>query len=456
MEKTVTMTEGSIGKQLLSFALPLMGANLLQQLYNTADAVIVGRFVGANALAAVGSSSLLSTFMIYFFIGLSVGASVLISQFYGNGNDAKLKRTVHTAVAMSFVVGLLLMTIGIVFAPQLLALMNIPQENINFAIVYIRVYFLGMVPMTFYNIGSGILRAVGDSKTPLYCLAVTVIVNVLLDLFFVGPIGLGVGGAALATALSQLVAGVCVLFRLTRTQAVYKLTLKQIGFDWQLLRNIAAIGIPAGLQSVLVCFANVVVQSQINTFGIDVMAGFTAYMKVDGFLFMPIDAFSLAISNFTGQNLGAGNVERIEKGKTRCILLSVGTTILLGGIMIVFAKPIIGMFVDDATVVAIGVRQLCTVVPLYFIYAVNQVLAGVLRGKGKTFVTMLIALVCMCGLRVSWIFIVGQIVQDPMVIYISYPLTWIVTLIALGVYYMVDYRQGVKRMLWRTAPMEGE
>ena len=429
------MTEGKIGRQLLLFALPLMLSNLCQQLYNTVDAVIVGRLVGANALAAVGASSLLITFMIYFFIGLSIGASVLISQFFGSRKYDKVQEAVHTAVALSLVSGLVLTVLGLAFAPAMLRMMNIPEEGLVYAVPYIRVYFLGMVPMTLYNIGSGILRAVGNSKTPLVCLVVTVVLNIGLDLLFVGPLGMGVAGAALATALAQLAAAVLIVVILLRANPVYRLKFAKIRFHAQVFKDIVRIGLPAGLQSVLVCFSNVVVQSQINTFGLEVMAGFTAYMKIDGFLFMPIDAFCLAISNFVGQNVGAGRWERVVKGKNVCLLLCIGVTIGLGVVIVLNARLILGMFTADEAVILNGMRQLYTVVPLYGIYAADQVFVGVLRGVGATVVPMVITLLCMCGLRLSWIFVVLQFVHDARVIYLSYPLTWIVTGTVLVIYY---------------------
>ncbi|WP_133969267.1 MATE family efflux transporter [Eubacterium limosum] len=429
------MTEGKIGRQLLLFALPLMFSNLCQQLYNTVDAVIVGRFVGANALAAVGASSLLITFMIYFFIGLSIGASVLISQFFGSRKYGKVQEAVHTAVALSLVAGLVLTVLGMAFAPAMLRMMNIPEAGLEYAVPYIRIYFLGMVPMTLYNIGSGILRAVGDSKTPLACLVVTVILNIGLDLLFVGPLGMGVAGAALATALAQLAAAALIIIILLKADPIYRLRPAKIRFHAQVFKDIVRIGLPAGLQSVLVCFSNVVVQSQINTFGLEVMAGFTAYMKIDGFLFMPIDAFCLAISNFVGQNMGAGCWERVVKGKNVCLLLCVGVTIGLGAAIILNARLILGMFTSDETVILNGMRQLYTVVPLYGIYAADQVLVGVLRGAGATVIPMIITLLCMCGLRLGWIFTTLRFVHDARMIYISYPLTWIVTGTVLVLYY---------------------
>ena len=317
----------------------------------------------------------------------------------------------------------------------MLRMMNIPEVGLAYAIPYIRIYFLGMIPMTLYNIGSGVLRAVGDSKTPLACLVVTVVLNIGLDLLFVGPLGMGVAGAALATALAQLAAAVLIVIILLRADPIYRLRPARIRFHVQTLRDIVRIGLPAGLQSVLVCFSNVVVQSQINTFGLEVMAGFTAYMKIDGFLFMPIDAFCLAISNFVGQNMGAGRWERVVKGKNVCLLLCVGVTLGLGVMIILNARLILGMFTSDEAVVLNGMRQLYTVVPLYGIYAADQVFVGVLRGAGATVIPMVITLVCMCGLRLSWIFTTLRFVHDARMIYLSYPLTWIVTGAVLLLYY---------------------
>lgn len=429
------LTQGKIGQKILFFALPIMFSNLLQQFYNTADAIIVGRFVGSDALAAVGASSLLITFLIYFFIGLSVGASVLISQFYGADDTKRLSITIHTDVALALLSGVILTIVGVLFAKPMLQAMNLPESGMSYAKSYLQIYSISMVPFAVYNVGSGILRALGDSKTPLYCLIMTVTLNVVMDVFFVAIMSWEVTGAAWASTISQLAAAVFIIFKLNNLDEAFRLKIRNIHFDFLTLKEIIRIGVPTGIQSVLVCFSNVVVQAQINTFGIDVMAGFTAYMKVDGFLFMPIDAFSLAISNFTGQNIGAGNVERVQKGKNICLIFSIGVTVVIGIIMLFSARFIIGAFSSTEEVIEHGIRQLYLVVPLYFIYASNQTYIGVLRGAGATFVPMVISLICMCGLRIGWIFVLKQFVLDPLVIYISYPLTWIVTGSILFVYY---------------------
>ncbi len=428
------MTTGNIKKIIFAFAVPLMLSNLLQQLYNTVDAIIVGRALGSVALAAVGSSSLLVTFMIYFFIGLSQGASVLVSQAYGAKDREAIDKIVHTSIAMSVIAGAVLMIIGIVFAPTFLTWMQIPQEGMPFAVTYIRIYFLSMIPMMIYNVGSGILRAVGDSKTPLIYLAVTVAVNIVLDLLFIVVFPFGVGGAAAATSLAQLSAATLVIIRMMRTSEVYKLTLSRVRLNLKTFKRIVSIGLPAGLQSVLVCFANVVVQSQINRFGITIMAGFTSYMKIDGFIFMPIDAISMAISSFVGQNIGAGDWDRVKEGKRVAIIMNIIITIAFCIVIALFSHQIIGLFSSDEAVIGYGVKQIYWVVPLYFIYAYNQTIIGYLRGLGKTLVPMIISMTCMCLLRVSWILILKNFIDDPAIIYVSYPLTWIVSAIALTIY----------------------
>ena len=412
-----------------------MLSNLLQQFYNTADALIVGRFIGSDALAAIGASSLLITFLIYFFIGLSSGAGVLIAQLFGADCKKQLDIAVHTNIALALLSGVVLTIVGIIFAKPMLQAMRIPESGIDYAKTYLQVYSAGMVPFTLYNIGSGILRALGDSKTPLYCLIITVTFNIILDIVFVVFMSWGVAGAAWASALSQLIAALFIIFKLRDLDEAFRLKIKSICFDLSMLKETVRIGVPMGIQSVLVCFSNVIVQTQINAFGMHVMAGFTAYMKVEGFLFMPIDAFSIAIANYTGQNIGAGNMERVHKGKNICLVLSMGVTVAIEIVMLLGARSIIGAFSSNEEVLSYGIQQIYFAVPLYFIYASNQTYIGVLRGAGATFIPMIISLICMCGLRIGWILIFGKLIAEPFIIYISYPLTWIVTAAALFFYY---------------------
>lgn len=447
---TARMTEGPIGRTLLAFSVPLLLTNLFQQLYTTVDAAVVGRFVGEEALAAVGSCGLLTSFLIYFFLGLSVGASIVVGHRFGAREEDAVRRGVSTAFALAIWSGLALTAIGLAGAPQFLSWMNVPDAAMGLAVSYLRTSFLGMVPLMLYNMLSGLLRAVGDSRTPLACLLVSGVLNIALDLWFVAGLHWGVFGAALATVLAQGVSAILVLFRLRRRTDCCRLHLSLVP-ERDSLRRIVQVGVPAGLQSVLVCFANVVVQSQINRFGLEVMAGFTAYMKLDGFLYMPIDAFCHGMTSFTAQNLGAGRRDRILRGTAVCLGLSAGVTVCIAAVLLALDTRALGVFTTAAGALAHGSDMLHVLAPLYVLYAVNQTLTGVIRGTGCALPPMGISLVCMCGLRVSWILLLGRLWPSPYVIYTSYPVTWLVTCAALVVCYAAVVLRPRKEKTWSSS-----
>ncbi|MGE4213873.1 MAG: MATE family efflux transporter [Anaerotignaceae bacterium] len=433
-ERAIDMTQGDIWKQLILFSVPLLISNLLQQFYNTADVLIVGKFVGNTALAAVGSCSVLVSALTLFFIGISAGANVCAATAFGMGKYKKLRQVVHTTAAISIISGLLLTILGVFFSPVLLRWMNTPQEVMDLAVLYSKIYFFGMIPMMIYNMGSGLLTAWGDSKTPLYFLAGSGIGNVLLDMLFVVVLKTGVGGAAIATVFTQVVLAILMVRKLMKADKAYSLAFIDFGADKTTFFEIIRIGIPAGLQSVLVSFSNIIVQSNVNLFGVSAMAGFAAFNKIDGFMFMPIGAFVNAIASFTGQNHGAQKPQRIAEGRLKCFIMCGGLTVAMSLIFIVLGSHILGMFTDDPEAIAFGVTEIKYQLPLYFIYSINQVQIGVMRGKGIVFVPMVITLLCMCGLRIVWICTVLTYFKDPRVIFLSYPLTWIVTNLVFGIY----------------------
>lgn len=428
------MTQGDIWKQLIVFSVPLLISNLLQQFYNTADVLIVGKFVGNNALAAVGSCSVLVSMLTLFFIGISSGANVRAATAFGMGRYNKLRQVVHTTASISILSGLSLTLLGVFFSPVLFKWMNTPEEVMDLAVLYSRIYFLGMIPMMIYNMGSGLLTAWGDSKTPLYFLAGSGIGNVLMDLLLVVVLKTGVGGAAVATVFTQVVLAVLMVRKLMRADKEYRLSFKNFRADKTTFSEIVRIGIPSGIQSVLVSFSNVIVQTNVNLFGVSAMAGFAAFNKIDGFMFMPIGAFVNAIAAFTGQNYGAQKSQRIAEGRKKCFIMSGGVTVVMSLFFIFFGKHVLGMFTDDAQAIAFGVKEIKYQFPLYFIYSINQVQIGVMRGKGIVVAPMLITLLCMCGLRIAWICTALTYYKDPRVIFLSYPLTWIVTSLVLGIY----------------------
>lgn len=429
------MTEGNISKQLVFFAIPILISNLFQQLYNTVDTAIVGRFVGANALAAVGTCNLIIVFMIYLFIGLSNGSSVVLSQAFGENDNEKIFKTVHTTMGLSVISGIILMIVGLLSAETMLKWINTPDDVIGYAVTYIKVYFFSMIPMMIFNMGSGILRAMGDSKTPLYYLAASGVANIILDLVFIVQFKFGVMGAALATTMAQFISAILILIKLTRTNEIYKFYISKIKIDVNILKSILIIGVPTGIQSVLVCFSNVIVQSKVNLFGLNAMAGLSIYYKVEGFIYMPIEAIAMAAGNFTGQNIGARNIERVKKGKSISMRICISITVLIGGLILLLHNPILGIFTSDQKVVEFGTQFMFFIIPFYFIYAINQMLAGILRGAGQTFMPMVIGLFCMCGLRVGWLMVMLAFVKDIRIVYLSYPLTWIFTNIFMSIYY---------------------
>lgn len=429
------LTEGPVSRQLFRFALPLLLSNFFQQLYNTIDAAIVGTFVGDSALAAIGSAGQLTVFLIYFFLGLSTGASIRISLSYGEQQYERMERETHTAIVLGVLSGAALTGLGLLFAPNLLRLMNLEGESLDNAVQYIRCYFLSMIPMMLYNMGSGILRAVGDSKTPLCCLLLSGGVNVVLDLLFVVVFDWKVAGAALATVLAQTISAVFLLEQLRRAEGPWQIELCRLRMDRSSLGHIVHIGVPTGVQSVLVTFSNVIVQSQVNRFGLDVMAGVTSYLKIEGILYMPIDAMSLSISNFIGQNLGAGRKEAVKSAMRTGMLLILALTLALEAVLLLTGRSILRLFSQEEEVLSYSLAMLHTLVPLYFVYAVNQTLVGGIRGMGNALSPMLITLLSMCCLRIVWIVAGLQVYNHVQVIFVSYPLTWLVTMFSLSICY---------------------
>ena len=445
------ITEGVIWKQLLSFFFPILLGTFFQQLYNTADAIVVGKFVGKEALAAVGgATATLANLLVGFFVGLSSGATVIISQFYGARRFDEVSRTVHTAAALTLAGGFTIMAVGLIFSPAILQLMGTPADVLPGAVTYLRIYFLGMVPSLVYNIGTGVLRAVGDSRRPLYFLICACMINILLDILLVVGFELGVAGAALATILSQLVSGVLITLSLLRTHDAYRLTPKKIRFHGDLLSRIVRIGFPAGMQSVAYSLSNIIIQTSINGFGTDVVAAWTAYGKMDGLFWMTIQAFGVAITTFVGQNFGAGRYDRMRRSVKVCFGMAAAATIALSGFLLLFGGVLLRLFSGDPKVVEYGLRIIHTLVPLYFAYITIEILSGAVRGTGDTLIPTLMTLCGVCLLRVLWIsFVVPRYHQLEMVLY-SYPITWVIT----SVMYVVYYFKG--RWLERGQRIRGE
>ena len=448
INRSTDMTTGSIWKRMVSFAVPVFLGNLCQQLYNTVDSVIVGKFVGKQALAAVASSGNLIFMMTGFFMGLFIGAGIVIAQYFGARNYEKVRSAVHTDIAFALCCGVLLTLLGVFFTPTILTWMRTPADVLSTSILYFRLYFLGSLATILYNAGMGILQAVGDSRSPLYYLVISSVVNVALDLLFVGAMDMGVAGAAVATVISQVVSAVLCIIKLTRSDGPYRLEIKRIGFDLPLLKKITSQGIPSGVQNSIIAIANVVVQSNINIFGSDAMAGCGSYSKVEGFVFLPITAFAMALTTFIGQNLGAGQFDRAKQGARIGILCSMAMAELIGVALFFLAPYAMRLFNDDPAVVAIGVRQ-SHIEALFFCFlAFAHGVSAVLRGAGRAQVPMYTMLGCWCILRVSYITLALKVWPDIATIFWAYPITWSVSCVVFLIYYLkADWVHALEKSL---------
>ncbi|MEG0971299.1 MAG: MATE family efflux transporter [Lachnospiraceae bacterium] len=432
--KKVSLTQGPIWKGLLYFAFPLFLGNLFQQLYNTVDSLIVGNLIGSDALAAVSSSGSVIFLLVGFFNGIAVGSGVIISKHFGAKEYDKVQKAIHTNLAFGIVSGILLTIIGVVLTPQILRWMGTPPSVLPNSIIYFRIYFMGALALVLYNTLTGTLQAVGDSRHPLYYLIVSSILNVVLDLLFIGVFHFGVGSAALATVISQALSVVLCLYRLMYYDTPYKVSLKKIRFDTKILKQIIELGLPAGGQNSIISIANIVVQSNINAFGVTAVAGCGAYSKLDGFGFLPITCFAMALTTFIGQNLGARNFKRAKKGAVYGIFCSIILAEIVGIVMRIFAPHLIAAFNNDPSVVAYGVQQVQTITLFYFLLAFSHCAAGILRGAGKSIIPMLVMLICWCVIRVTYITITVHFIPKIQVIFWAYPITWTLSTILFIVY----------------------
>lgn len=441
------LTEGTIWKKILFFALPIFLGQVFQQLYNTFDSLIVGKFLGDEALAAVSSSGSLIFMMVGFFSGVAMGAGVIIAKEYGAKNYKAMRLAIHTDVAFGLTAGILLTVLGVCFTPTILKWMHTPADVLPQSIQYFRFYFCGAVFTVMYNIFVGILQAVGDSRHPLYYLIFSSLVNVTLDLILVGGFRFGVGAAALATTISQGLSAFLCLLQLLRSKTEYRLNLKEVGFHWESLKNIVRFGLPSGIQNSVIALANVVVQTNINSFDQFAMAGCGSYFKVEGFAFLPITCFAQALSTFVGQNLGAKNYDRVKKGVRFGILCSVTMAELVGIVFWFFAPVFIGLFSDSPDVIEFGVKQAKVESLFYCMLALAHCIAGIMRGAGKATVPMFTMLGFWCVLRVTYITIALRFVNDIRVIFSAYPLTWGTSCIVFLLYFWkADWLHNFERL----------
>ena len=452
-----SLTEGSIWKSMLLFALPVFLGNVFQQLYNTFDSWVVGNYLGDNALAAVSSSGSLIFMMIGFFNGVAMGAGVIIARCYGAKDYDSMRRAIHTDVAFGLTAGILLTVLGVVFTPTILRWMNTPEDVLPQSISYFRYYFCGAIFTVMYNIMVGILHAVGDSRHPLYYLIFSSFVNVVLDLLFVAVFRWGVGSAAIATTISQGVSALLCFRLLLTTKEPYRVELKKIRYHWDSFKDIVRYGLPSGVQNSVIAMANLVVQTNINSFGKAAMAGCGSYSKIEGFAFLPITCFAQALSTFVGQNLGAQQYGRVKKGVRFAVICSVSMAELIGVASYLLAPQLISIFNDSPEVVAYGAAHMRTICLFYCLLALSHCIAGILRGAGKATVPMFIMLGCWCLLRVTYISIAMQHVNELHTVSMAYPITWSASSVLFIIYfYAADWMHAFDRRAAREKQVQNE
>ena len=434
MEKGL-MTEGNIWKQLILFSIPLLLGNLFQQLYNAVDSVIVGQFVSSQALAAVGSSFPLINLLISFFMGLSLGAGVVVSKYFGARDIDNMRKSIHSSIVITFIIGVIMTFVGILACPIILRWMQTPSDVINDSIVYLQIYFGGILFTMIYNIGSGILRAVGDTKRPLYFLIICSIINIILDLLFIIFFKMGIAGAAYATVISQAISAILTMLLLINTSNEYKISFKELKLYREQTKEIIRVGIPSGIQNAVVAISNVIVQSNINSFDWVAMAGCSACQKLDGFAIMPVLSFSMAFTTFTGQNIGAKRYDRVKQGAKIGLILSLSTIICISATLLYFDEQLLSIFSDDPEVIKYGLMMMHTLIPMYFLLTITHALNGIIRGAGKTKVPMMVMIVCWCCMRMAWILTTVPLFNDIQFVFYGWPITWAASSLWLIIYF---------------------
>lgn len=450
-EKTneIDMTSGPLIPKILAFSIPLMLSGILQLLFNAADIIVVGQFTSAQAMAAVGSTSSLNNLIVNIFVGLSIGSNVLMARFYGAHNKEGTHTLVHTSILLSLIAGLFLVVLGVALADPLLTLMGTPDDVIDQSVLYMRIVFLGMPALLTYDFGAGILRAIGDTKRPLLYLLISGIINVCLNLFFVIVFGMGVAGVAIATVVSQYVSAFLVIRSMMKTSSSYKLRIKDLRMEKEMLLQILRIGLPAGIQSALFNISNVLIQSSINSFGSIAMAGNTAASNIEGFVYTSMNAVYQASINFTSQNVGAHNTKRITPVLLSCLMIVSIVGISLSTIVEVFDSELLGIYSSDPTVISYGISRLHVVCMTYFLCGLMDTACGSIRGLGYSMAPTIVSLTGACGLRILWICTAFQIDRTLFTLYLSYPVSWLVTFIAHMLCYMKfsrDWKRKIEKL----------
>ncbi len=433
-KNTLLMTQGNIWKLLITFSIPLIIGNLLQQMYNTADSIIVGNFVGSNGLAAVGSGTALINLIIAFAQGAAVGAGVVVSQYIGADKKDKIKISVHTSICISIILGLILSLLGIFASPSLLIMMKTPKVVLKSSILYLQIYCGGLIFNVIYNMATGILNAAGNSKKPLVYLAIASFTNIILDLLFIKIFKLGVMGAAIATDISQAISCILAIGYLLKVKSDYKLYIKDLKINKETAVKIIKIGLPTAIQNMVISFSNVLVQSSVNAYGATAMAGYAAYLKIDGFNILPVLSISMAVTTFTGQNVGANRLDRVKKGMYSSLIMVLVYTAFIGAVLLILSHQVLGLFTHSAQVIMYGQLVMKYFCPYYFLLGILNVLAGTVRGAGKGIPPMIILLFSMCIFRILWIKIVLPFYSSIDGVFILYPISWLVGAILMIFY----------------------
>ncbi|MFV0394587.1 MAG: MATE family efflux transporter [Coprobacillaceae bacterium] len=433
--RNVDLISGTIWKSILMFAVPLLIGNLFQQLYNTADSYVVGNYVGKSALAAVGASSPIINMLIGLFMGIATGAGVVIANYFGAEDPENLKKTVHTSAALTLVMSVVLTIVGLAFTNPMLHAVGIPADIFDEAALYLMIYFGGISFALIYNMGAGILRAVGDSKRPLYFLAIASVINVVLDFIFVKYFNWGIAGAGIATLIAQAVSAILVVYMLLKTEENYKLNYRSIRFDKPILKRIIVIGLPTGFQQSVVSLSNVIVQSYVNAFGSSVVAGYSAAIRIDGFFNLPLQSFNMAVTTFVGQNMGAKQYDRVKKGAKSTMLMALLVIGTLSILLYFFGDEFIRFFNKDVDVVEAGRTMQLAFIPFYIVLPIVQTINGVLRGAGKSTIPMYIMVFNFVILRQIYLMIATNISKDLYVVFMGWPVTWVVCALMFIIYY---------------------
>ena len=442
----IDMCNGPLLPKMLLFTIPLILSGVLQLLFNAADVIVVGQFAGNEALAAVGSTSSLTNLLVNLFIGMSVGVNVLVARYYGGKQDGEVSETVHTAIVISVLGGVLLAVIGIVLAKPLLTLMDTPEDVIKHSVLYMRIYFMGMPVMLLYNFGSAVLRAIGDTRRPLFYLSIAGVINVCLNLWFVISLHMGVAGVALATIISQAVSAVLIVRCLIQSEGCFRLYPEKLKISWDKLLRIARIGLPAGIQGSLFSVSNVLIQSSVNSFGSVAMAGNTAASNIEGFVYTAMNAVHQTAVSFTGQNLGGKRFDRISKILAQCLMLVTIIGLVMGNAVVLFGEPLLGLYSSDTEVITYGQKRLLYICTIYCMCGIMDVLVGSIRGLGYAIMPMIVSLLGACVFRVVWIYTIFSWNRTLETLYISYPVSWTLTALVHLICYIIVKKKLVNKL----------